>query len=329
MAYANDPLLRRFLNLFESADVIRPDESAVPSQSRPSPARRLLVIHNPTAGRGQRKRLAEILTALRKEAVQVELRATGSAGDAERTARDCSSDIDVLVVAGGDGTINEAINGLMARAGASVPALGIVPIGTTNVLSRDLRIPKQADALARLLAHGRTQDIHVGRANGRYFALMCGVGMDAHIVDRTSLRLKKRIGKLAYVFQGLREILAGEPRRYRVEIDGSEVVEAASVIVAKSRFYGGEFLLAPQADIGKPELRVCLFLRGGRLSTLFYIIGMGIGYLDRVPGYRIVAAQHVRIIGHDGDPAQLDGDCRGCLPLEIGLGERPLSVIAP
>ena len=210
-----------------------------------------------------------------------------------------------------------------------MPALGIIPVGTTNVLSRDLRIPRQADVLARLLAHGRTQDIHAGCANGRYFVLMCGVGMDAHIVNSTSLRLKKRIGKLAYVLQGLRELVAGVPRRYRVEIDGSEVVEAASVIVAKSRFYGGEFQLAPKADIGKPELQVCLFLRGGRMSTLLYIVGMGIGHLDRMPGYRTVAAKTIRITGHDGDPAQLDGDCRGWLPLEIGLGERPLSVIAP
>ncbi|QRM31063.1 diacylglycerol kinase family protein [Microvirga sp. VF16] len=321
--------MRRFLNLSESAVVTRPDESVAPSESHLSPARRLLVIHNPTAGRGERRRLAAILAAFRKEAVHVELQATASAGDAERVARDCRSDIDVLVVAGGDGTINEATNGLMAWEGASVLALGIIPIGTTNVLARDLRIPRQADALARLLAHGRTREIHVGCANGRYFSLMCGVGMDAHIVNRTSLRLKKRIGKLAYVLQGLRELVAGVPRRYRVEIDGSEVVEAASVIVAKSRFYGGEFQLAPQADIGKPEFQVCLFLRGGRLSTLLYIIGMGIGHLDRMPGYRTVAAKAVRISGHDGDPAQLDGDCRGNLPLEIGLGERPLSVIVP
>ncbi|MFL5189938.1 MAG: diacylglycerol/lipid kinase family protein, partial [Microvirga sp.] len=228
-----------------------------------------------------------------------------------------------------DGTINEAINGLMAREQLPLPALGIIPIGTTNVLSRDLRIPRQADVLARLLAHGQTRDIHVGCANGRYFSLMCGVGMDAHIVNRTSLRLKKKIGKLAYVVQGLRELVAGVPRRYRVEIDGSEVVEASSVIVAKSRFYGGEFQLAPQAAIGTPELQVCLFLRGGRLSTLIYIIGMGTGHLDRMPGYRTAAARKVSIVGHDGEPFQLDGDCQGCLPLDIGVGERPLPVIAP
>jgi diacylglycerol kinase family enzyme len=202
-------------------------------------------------------------------------------------------------------------------------------VGTTNVLSRDLGIPGREDALARLLAHGAAQDIHVGRANGRYFSLMCGIGMDAHIVDRTSLRLKKWIGKPAYVLQGLRELWGGAPRRYRVEIDGSEVVEASSVIVAKSRFYGGEFQLAPKAAIRKPEFQVCLFLRGGRLSTLLYILGMGTGHLDRMPGYRTVAARTIRITGHDGDPAQLDGDCRGCLPLDIALGERPLPVIAP
>jgi diacylglycerol kinase (ATP) len=287
------------------------------------------VIHNPTAGRQERQRLAAVLSELEKQGADVRLHETAANGDAERAARDCGSDIDAVVVAGGDGTINEAINGLMAREPPHLPALGIIPVGTTNVLSRDLQIPGSADALARLLAHGQTRDIHAGCANGRYFALMCGVGMDAHIVNRTSLRLKKRIGKLAYVLQGVRELLAGTPRRYRVEIDGSEVAEASSVIVAKSRYYGGEFQLAPQAAIGEPELQVCLFLRGGRLSTLLYIIGMGMGHLDRMPGYRTVAAKVVRITGHDGDPAQLDGDCRGSLPLEIGLGAHPLSVLAP
>ncbi|KLK90336.1 hypothetical protein AA309_26080 [Microvirga vignae] len=303
--------------------------SAADPESRLSPARRLLVIHNPTAGRRQRRHLAAVLSELQKEGAEVRLWETASAGDAERAARECGSDIDVVVVAGGDGTINEAINGLMAREPSQPPALGIIPTGTTNVLSRDLRIPRQADALAPLLARGMMRDIHVGCANGRYFTLMCGVGMDAHIVSRTSLRLKKKIGKLAYVMQGLREFVAGVPRRYRVEIDGAEVVEASSVIVAKSRLYGGEFQLAPRADIGKPELQVCLFLRGGRLSTLLYIIGMGLGHLDHLPGYRTVAAKAVRITGHDGDPVQLDGDPSGCLPLEIGLGKRRLSVVAP
>ena len=246
-AYGNVPLFHRRLKLFESADVTRPDVSAAASDSRLSPARRLLVIHNPTAGRGERRRLAAVLTALREG---------GGSGRAARNGerRRCRADGAGLRTrhrrAGGGRRRRDDQRGDQRLDGAravTVPALGIIPIGTTNVLSRDLRIPRQADALARLLADGRTRDIHVGRANGRYFSLMCGVGMDAHIVNRTSLRLKKRIGKLAYVLQGLRELAAGLPRRYRVEIDGSEVVEASSVIVAKSRFYGGEFQLAPQA----------------------------------------------------------------------------------
>jgi diacylglycerol kinase (ATP) len=328
-AFGYDPAFHSLLNPFGTTEVTGADDSAATSESRPSPARRLLVIHNPTAGRSRHRHLAAVVSELEKEGAEVQLQETARAGDAERAARDCGSDIDVVAVAGGDGTINEAINGLMARERLPLPALGIIPIGTTNVLSRDLRIPRQADALARLLTHGRILDIHVGCANGRYFSLMCGVGMDARIVNRTSLRLKKKIGKLAYVVQGLRELVAGVPHRYRIEIDGSEVVDASSVIVAKSRFYGGEFLLAPQAAIGRPDLQVCLFLRGGRLSTLLYIVGMGTGHLDRIPGYRTVAAKRVRIAGHDGDPVQLDGDPCGGLPLEIGLGERPLPVVAP
>jgi len=317
------------LNHRESAEVTGTDGSAAISESWSSQARRLLVIHNPTAGRRQRRCLAAVLNALGKQGVAFRLHETASAGDAERAARNCGSDIDVVVAAGGDGTVNEVVNGLMLREGSSRLALAIIPIGTINVLARDLRLPRQADALARLLAQGQTRDIHIGCANGRFFTLMCGVGMDAHVANRTSLRLKKWIGKLAYVLQGLRELAAGVPRRYRVEIDGAEMVEASSVIVAKSRFYGGEFQLAPKADIGRPEFQVCLFLRGGWWSTLLYLIGMGTGHLDRMPGYRTVAARTVRITGHDGDPVQVDGDCRGFLPLEIGLAARPLPVIAP
>jgi diacylglycerol kinase (ATP) len=289
----------------------------------------MLVIYNPTAGRGRTRRLSAVLAALQREGADVHLQETVSAGDAERAARVCGPEVNVVVAAGGDGTINEVINGLMAREHSSLPALGFIPIGTTNVLARDLGIPKRADALARLLVHGAPQIIHTGCANGRFFSLMCGVGIDARIVDRTSLRLKKKIGKLAYVLQGLHELAAYTPRRYRVEIDGSEAVEVSSVVVAKSRYYGGEFQLAPKASIRKPELQVCLFSRGGRWSTLLYIIGMGTGHIDRMPGYRTVPASKVLIGGHDGDPAQVDGDSRGGLPLEITLGERPLSVIAP
>jgi diacylglycerol kinase (ATP) len=288
-----------------------------------------LVIYNPTAGRRRRRHLFEVLEALEREGAELQLQETASTGDAERIARECGSEIDVVVAAGGDGTINEVINGLMTRGETPLPALGLIPIGTTNVLARDLGMPKSAQTLARLLAHGQPGDIHIGHANGRFFSLMCGVGMDARIVDRTSLRLKKKIGKLAYVLQGLRELTANVPRRYWVEIEGSEMIEVSSVIVAKSRFYGGEFQLAPKANLRKPELQVCLFLRNGRWSTLLYIIGMGTGHIDRMPGYRTVSALSVRISGHDGDPAQIDGDTRSCLPLMIRLGERPLQVIAP
>ncbi|MFL5191065.1 MAG: diacylglycerol/lipid kinase family protein, partial [Microvirga sp.] len=125
----------------------RADGSAAASESHLSPARRLLVIHNPTAGRRQRRQLAAVLSETEKQGAQYRLRETACAGDAERVARDCGPDIDVVVVAGGDGTINEAINGLMAREQLPLPALGIIPIGTTNVLSRDLQIPRQAHVL--------------------------------------------------------------------------------------------------------------------------------------------------------------------------------------
>jgi YegS/Rv2252/BmrU family lipid kinase len=289
----------------------------------------MLVIYNPTSGRRRRERLSAVLAALQNEGAQVELRETARAGDAEEIARMCGHDIDVVVAAGGDGTVNEVINGLLAREQGPLPALGLIPIGTTNVLARDLGMPVKAAALGRLLAHGNAHSIYIGKSNGRFFSLMCGVGLDARVVDRTSLRLKKKVGKLAYVLQGLRELMAYVPRRYRVSIDDSKTFEASSVVVANSRFYGGEFQLAPEASLRKPELQVCLFQRDGRWSALLYLIGMATGHISRMPGYRTVPASKVLITEHYGDPAQLDGDSRGRVPLDVSLCERPLPVIAP
>jgi YegS/Rv2252/BmrU family lipid kinase len=305
-------------------------EDVVKMRGTTDPARRLLVIYNPTSGRGRQQHMARVFEALRNEGARVELQETTQAGDAERIAGAVSrQEADVVVVAGGDGTVNEVINGLMSGGQEALPALGLIPIGTTNVLARDLRIPAQAEALARLLAHGPAQTIYVGRSNGRFFSLMCGVGLDARVVDRTSLRLKRKIGKLAYVLQGLRELAAYVPRRYRVRIDDSTTFEASSVVVAKSRFYGGEFQLAPEASLRKSELQVCLFQRDGRWSALLYILGMATRQIARMPGYKTVPASKVLVTEHDGDPAQLDGDSRGRVPLHVDLCERPLRVIAP
>ena len=195
-------------------------------------------------------------------------------------------------MAGGDGTINEAVNGL---AGARLP-LAIVPLGTANVLAAEIGLPTDPRSVARTIALGRPRPISVGVANGRRFLLMAGTGFDAHVVQHVDLALKRRIGKAAYGISILRQLLALRLSRIRRD-DRGQTCKAASVLVANAHYYGGRFVCAPAADLRTPTLEVCLFERRGRLSVIGYALAMFTGRLPKLNSYRIVSADKVQIGG--------------------------------
>src|SRR5262249_60700955 len=150
----------------------------------------------------------------------------------------------LLVIAGGGGTINEAVNGLLSRGGGAASPLALVPLGTANVLANEIGLVTAPAAVARTIARGAAVRAYVGIANGRCFTAMAGAGFDAHVVAHVSLRLKRLLGKGAYVLESLRQLWRFPFPRYRVTIDGQSY-DAASVIVAKGHYYGGRHLRAP------------------------------------------------------------------------------------
>lgn len=309
--------------------------------SEPQARRRFLVIHNPVAGARRARRLRAVVAALETDfGAAVTVRATTGPGDAEGIARSLAPGAtDALVVAGGDGTINEVINGLAAGRGLaaggdegmSVP-LGIVPIGTANVLAGELGLPAAsadaaaARAVAEVLARGTVRPVHLGVANGRCFAMMAGVGLDARVVETVDTRLKRLIGKGAYVVETLVQLALRPDVRYRVTVDGL-TSEVASVIVAKGHFYGGRFVCAPEARLEEPLLQVCLFPRPGRWNAVRYIWGVTAGRLRHFPDYRVVPAERVVVTGPPGDAVQGDGDVVARLPVEIAVAPWTLPVL--
>ena len=296
--------------------------------------RRLLVIHNPTAGGRRARRLRAVVSRLEARGLSVAVRPTGKRGDAEDFARSADpAEIDAVVAAGGDGTINEVINGLAVHAAGGRPLpLGIVPMGTANVLAAELGLSTDAERIAAAIAGGRRTMIWPALANGRVFSLMAGVGLDARVLERVDPRVKRLIGKGAYVAETLVQLATRPDHRYRVTLDDGEAQEVASVIVAKGHFYGGRFICAPDARLTEPELHVCLFPRGGRLNALRYVWGVTAGRLARFPEYRVVTAKRVRIEGPAGDglfadAVQGDGDVLARLPVEITLAGWRLPVL--
>jgi diacylglycerol kinase (ATP) len=299
----------------------------------------MLLILNPMAGRRRRGLVDAVVRQVRAEGWTVDVVETAAAGDARRLAESCDmARHAVIAVAGGDGTINEVVNGL-ARRGDRAPALGIVPLGTANVLAHELGLGFSAAVIARTIIAGHELLVRPGEAaNGagvpRCFSLMAGAGFDAKVVAGVSAPFKRRWGRAAYVWRSLVETRRYRPVRYGVEIDGVRH-EASSVIVTRSRHYAGPYVVAPAAALGEPLLHVCLFERWGRSHTLRFGLALLLGRLPRTAGYRVVAGRDVRIsvlsdAGENGrQPVQIDGDDALTLPVSIGLAAGAVRMLRP
>jgi YegS/Rv2252/BmrU family lipid kinase len=288
------------------------------------PRRRIAVIFNPTAGWRRRGRLDRVLSRLDWLGCTVDLLLTEAPGHAERLARGLGPDIDAVVVAGGDGTINEVVNGL----GPAAPPLGIVPLGTANVLALELGLGRTTAQIAETIVNGDRREIAIGQVNGRRFVQMVGVGADAHIVAHVSKRIKKYAGKGAYVLSGAIGLFTYRFPRFDLVIDG-ERLSATSVIVSNGRYYGGKNIVAPRAGLDRRSFEVCLMTRSGRYNALRY--GLAV-FLDRLPALndvRYITATDVHILAPVGDPMQGDGDLVASLPADITLLPRGFPVLVP
>ena len=293
--------------------------------------RRVLVIYNPAAGIASARRIGQVLKFLAMMGAVVTVRRTAGRGDAETFASEASDSVyDVLVVAGGDGTINEVINGL---AGKTLP-LAVIPLGTANVLAAEIDVPRRARDLAQMILTGKSRAVCVGVANKRYFIMMAGAGFDAYLVAGINPRVKRLLGKLTYVLGGMHGMFRFAFPPYRVTIDGVSYT-AASVIIANGHYYGGRFICASGACLDDDTFEVCLFLSAGPLAVLRYGLALVRGRLAQRPDFRVVRGTEIRIESSAGssgglsgtEPVQLDGDIGCHLPLTIRPADRRLLLI--
>jgi YegS/Rv2252/BmrU family lipid kinase len=287
----------------------------------------MVIVFNPVAGRRRAHLLWRVLDVLVANGVRLDLAETHRAGHAESLAREAANRGERMVVAaGGDGTIAEVANGLM---GTGV-RLGVIPLGTANVLAHELGLPFAPAAVAAALAFGRTRTLWPGQANGRettrLFVQMLGVGFDAHVVRNVSFPLKKALGKGAYVLQSARELLRYRFPAIRLRIDDHET-EAASVIISKGRLYGGSFRLAADAVPADPGFSVVLFDHSGPGAAMMYGAALPLNLLGHAPGVRHVRARRIDFMDAETAPAQADGDSAGCAPLWVSDAPGPIQVV--
>ncbi len=287
------------------------------------------LVFNPAAGMGRSRAAAErVREALEQAGGEVESFSTRGPGDGAEQGRLAAESHPVVAVYGGDGSVNEALNGVV-KSGRPAKVL-LLAGGTMNVLVRDLKIPLNPLRAARLLSTGAPRRIYLGHAEGRgYFTLMASAGYDAsiicHMAERT--RLKKAIGPFAFAWEGFRHLGFYRPPEIVVEADGKEY-RGYNVVVGKSHGYGGFFSVTSQADVTKPEFQVAVFKRPTMWRNFAYL-GLAIASrLDLSPDHVFFHATKVSVRSPVDVPIQMDGDPAGKLPAEFHIDGASVEVLA-
>ncbi len=251
-------------------------------------------------------------------------RAGPSPGEVERLAGQAEPGFEAIVAAGGDGTISAVVNGLGGRA---VP-FGVLPLGSANVLAREIRLPRAPEALASLITTGPVSPIWPGRVGNRAFVMMASAGFDSEIVAALSPELKRRVGRLAFAWGFLVRLWHCPACELTVRADGVEY-RAAAVVAAKGRHYAGPFVVAPGADLAEPVLHLVLLDRRGRWAMLRYATALFLGRVPRLGDIAIVRARQASVAGNRALPVQADGEIVGELPITLAVADRPLLLIRP
>jgi YegS/Rv2252/BmrU family lipid kinase len=289
---------------------------------------KLFVIFNPAARGEKSRRLLRSLMA--RGGHSFTLAETQQAGDARRlAARAIGDGYRVIVAAGGDGTINEVINGI----GISGATLGVLPLGTVNVFARELGISGRIDAAWSVIQNGRTRqiDLACAEANGamRHFVQLAGVGFDAQAVRAASWELKKRLGPLSYVWAGLRTI-SRSPVSVEISTNGSGPRgRGVAVLVGNGRFYGGSFALFPRARLDDGLLDVCVFEKCGYFDVLRYGQGILRGTHTKLRGVGYFQTEQLACCASSATPFEVDGEDAGDAPVTFSIRPRALQVLVP
>jgi diacylglycerol kinase (ATP) len=292
-----------------------------------------VVIANPiSGGRQGARRVQRLVDALAERRVGVDLHWTTGPGDAAARAREIEAGVDRLVVAGGDGTLNEVLNGL--RDPTRLP-VALLPTGTANLIARDLKLPRRPDRVAEIVVGGRVRPLDMGLMGKHRFLAIVSCGFDAMVVQAIQRTRSGSLGYRGYLAPILRTVLDYEPPVLRVSIDGKRPRQVALALVSNVRNYAGLFSAADRARPDSGVLDVCLFPQASVPRLVRYLAAGFVGRLSTLPDVIYRTARRVEIEAGDGNgasaevPIQVDGDARGTTPTTIDLAPFRIPLLVP
>ena len=290
---------------------------------------KVLVVVNPIAGGGAAARGAErVVRFLEGRGHAVECFSTGNPREAgERVRqRESEGELDRIVVAGGDGTVNDVLNGL---ADPSRVPLAHLAYGTANMLARELGIPRDPDALAALVEGDACRRLDLGRAGGRRFLLVASSGFDAMVTQAISRTRRGTLGYPGYARPILHALRRYRAPRLRVSVDEAEPLSGALTIVSNIRNYGGIFSVADRARPDSGVLDVCVFSGERVIDLVRYVFAAAARRVSRLPDVRYRTGRRIVIEALEPTAVQLDGDYRGTTPLTLEVEPSVVPVLIP
>jgi len=283
---------------------------------------RTLVILNPAARSSRAASLAREVQTVCEDAT---VRITTKPGEAHALAKRAAHEgYEVVVAAGGDGTVNEVVNG-MADTGTT---LGVLPLGTMNVFALELGIP--TNDLARcwkIIREGRTREIDLPKANDHRFVQLGGVGLDAQTLTETTGEFKRNWGPLSYVINAAQIAGRETPRLFAETIHGQ--IDGSFVLVGNGRLYGGPFKLFNDAKLDDGKLDLIVFQNLGYLDIVRYLQAILFGQHPELPDVHYVQSPWVEVHSDQEVPVEVDGDVIGNLPVRFTLDPLALRVLVP
>ena len=291
--------------------------------------KRFFLIANPVAGIAGSPLVEDVVRELTRCGACVRHFGGADIAAARGAARKAaeSGDYDAIVAAGGDGTIRQIAAALLG----TEANLGIVPVGTGNVLAHEIGLSPTPGAIARMLCNGPAVKVACAQANGEPFLLMVGIGFDARVVAALDQRLKSRVGKAAYAGPLLGAIIRPVDT-LAVMVDGHRH-GATWAVIANARHYGGRFVLAPRTGIRERGLQAILFKTRSRAALLGQLMSLAAGRLEpraaRGNGVEMLPCARVTIVAHHPVPIQIDGDVFGTTPVEVDAGSSEVRLIVP
>jgi len=294
------------------------------------------IIINPIAGRKNQSNIKKAIGVLRSNHITPEIRETTKGGDAYTFAQEeIRKGTEIVIAAGGDGTVNEIANGLVN----SPVKLGVLPLGTANVFSLETKIPSDPVLAIDVVLKGLPTPINVGyiqsrevsgkRETNKHFLLMAGIGLDSGVIHELMRSEISKWGKAAYVLTGMRVISKYTHSPLYIQIDQKKTIKGYSAVIGKAHYYGGKFSVTPHASFMDDKLDLCVFQKKGTWSMLKHILGVlqkkHLTYTD----VYYCKAKEIEVTSPDEVFVQGDGDLFGRLPAHLSVKEKALTVILP